>query len=61
MPLYMDIHNLEGATAEQIAKAHAADLEMQGKYHVQYLKYWLNESRGKAFCLVDAPSPETAQ
>lgn len=61
MPLYMDIHNLQGATAEQIAKAHAADLELQGKYQVQYLKYWLNESHGKAFCLVDAPSPEAAQ
>ena len=32
MPLYMDIHDFQGATAEQIAKAHAADLEMQGKY-----------------------------
>ena len=61
MPLYMDIHNLQGATAEQIAKAHAADLEVQGKYHVKYLKYWFNESHGKAFCLVDAPSPEAAQ
>jgi len=61
MPLYMDIHNLQGATAEQIAKAHAADIEVQGKYHVHYLKYWLNESHGKAFCLVDAPSPEAAQ
>lgn len=61
MPLYMDIHNLQGATAEQLAKAHAADLEVQGKYHVEYLKYWSNESHGKAFCLVDAPSPEAAQ
>jgi class 3 adenylate cyclase len=60
MPLYMDIHNLQGTTAEQLAKAHGADLEVQGKYHVQYLKYWLNESHGKAFCLVDAPSPEAA-
>jgi class 3 adenylate cyclase len=61
MPLYMDIHNLQGATAEQIAKAHAADLEVQEKHHVEYLKYWFNESQGKAFCLVDAPSPEAAQ
>ena len=61
MPLYMDIHNLQGATAEQIAQAHAADLEVQEKYHVEYLKYWFNESQGKAFCLVDAPSPEAAQ
>jgi len=61
MPLYMDIHNLQGATAEQVEQAHAADLDVQGKYHVEYLKYWFNESRGKAFCLVDAPNPEAAQ
>src|SRR5580704_4522646 len=61
MPLYMDIHNLQGATVEQIAQAHAADLEVQRKHRVQYLKYWFNESHGKAFCLVDAPSPEAAQ
>ena len=61
MPLYMDVHNLQGATTAQIDQAHAADLKEQGKYGVKYLKYWFNESHGKAFCLVDAPSPEAAQ
>ena len=61
MPLYMDVHNLQGTTAVQVDQAHAADLEVQGKYHVEYLKYWFNENQGKAFCLVDAPSPEAAQ
>jgi len=61
MPLYMDIHNLQGATTAQVDLAHAADLEVQGKYGVEYRKYWFNESQGKAFCLVDAPSPEAAQ
>jgi class 3 adenylate cyclase len=60
MPLYLDIHAIHGATAEDIAKAHAADLETQRKYGVKYLKYWLNESSGKVFCLVNAPSPEAA-
>lgn len=61
MPLYMDVHKLEGASAVQVDQAHAADLEEQGKYGVEYLKYWFNENQGKAFCLVDAPSPEAAQ
>ena len=61
MPLYMDIHNLPGATTVQLDQAHAADLAEQGKYAVKYLKYWFNESAGKAFCLVEAPSPEAAQ
>src|SRR6266404_9187134 len=60
MPLYMDIHEIHGATPEDVAKAHAADLEAQEKYGVQYLKYWVNESQGKIFCLVDAPNAEAA-
>ncbi len=52
MPLYMDIHNLpEGTTAEDIAKAHAKDMEIQKKYGVEYSKYWVNESGNKVFCL----------
>jgi len=61
MPLYMDVHNMQGATRLQVDQAHAADLEEQAKYGVEYLKYWFNENQGKAFCLVDAPSPEAAQ
>lgn len=60
MPLYMDIHELHGATPEDVAKAHSADVETQQKYGVNYLKYWFNESCGKVFCLVDAPSAEAA-
>ena len=61
MPTYIDIHDLHGVTPEEVAKAHAADLETQGKYGVNYLKYWVNESCGKVFCLVDAPNAEAAR
>jgi class 3 adenylate cyclase len=60
MPLYMDIHELGEVTADDVAKSHVADLEAQEKFGVQYLKYWVNESCGKVFCLIDAPSPEAA-
>ena len=56
----MDIHEIHGATPEDVAKAHAADVEVQHKYGVNYLKYWVNESEGKVFCLVDAPDAEAA-
>jgi class 3 adenylate cyclase len=60
MPTYMDIHDLHGITPEEAAKAHAADVDVQQKYGVNYLKYWVNESCGKVFCLVDAPNAEAA-
>ena len=60
MPMYMDIHEVNGATAEAVAKAHAADVEVQGKHGVEYHKYWFNEAQGKIFCLCSAPSPEAA-
>jgi class 3 adenylate cyclase len=57
----MDIHELPpGTTPEDVAKAHAHDVELQGKYGVNYSKYWLNESAGKIFCLCHAPSAEAA-
>jgi hypothetical protein len=61
MPLYMDTHeHVPGLTAAAVAEAHAADLRVQGKYDVRYLRYWFDEATGKVFCLVEAPSPELA-
>ena len=62
MPLYLDEHDhVPGLTAAGIAQAHARDLEVQGAYGVNYLRYWYDEVTGKVFCLVDAPSPEAAE
>jgi class 3 adenylate cyclase len=62
MPLYMDIHNLpDGANAEDVAKAHAKDMETQKKYGVEYTRYWVNEKAGKIFCLCHAPNAEAAE
>jgi class 3 adenylate cyclase len=58
--MYMDIHEIHGVTAEDVAQAHLADVKTQDKYGVEYVKYWLNESRGKIFCLCTAPSAEAA-
>jgi class 3 adenylate cyclase len=58
----MDIHNLpEGTTPEDIAKAHAKDLETQRKYGVEYTKYWVSEGGKKVFCLAHAPNAEAAE
>ena len=61
MPLYMDIHHLDdGTTPEDVAKAHAKDMETQKKYGVEYTKYWVNETGKKVFCLAHAPNAEAA-
>jgi len=60
MPLYMDVHHVPGVTPEELARVHQADLATQGKYGVEYHKYWVNERSGCAFCLVEAASADLA-
>jgi len=60
VPTYMDIHDIPGVKATDVAEAHAADLRVQGKYGVDYKSYWVDETEGKVFCLVDAPDKESA-
>jgi class 3 adenylate cyclase len=61
MPLFMDIHQLHGADAKAVAETHAADIALQAKYGVEYVKYWFNADRGKVFCLCRAPSAYAAE
>ncbi len=62
MPLFMDTHTIDGGVkAEDVAGAHRADLQTQGRYGVQYLRYWVDEKAGKIFCLVDAPDADAAE
>lgn len=62
MPLFMDVHTLEGSvSADDVAAAHAKDVETQGKYGVDYKSYWVDEGAGKIFCLVEAPDADAAR
>ena len=60
MPTYMDIHDLPGVTPEAVANAHLEDMRVQSKYGVTYHKYWINQEKGKIYCLCDAPTAEAA-
>lgn len=61
MPLFMDVHNIDGGvSASDVAGAHQADLAHQDAYGVNYLRYWVDEEAGKIFCLVEAPDAEAA-
>lgn len=61
MPHYMDIHTVDGATADEVIKAHQADLAVQEAHDVECVKYWFNQERGKLFCLFEAPSAEATE
>lgn len=61
MGLYMDRHDVAGATPEDLASAHLRDLEVQDKYGVRYLTYWFDPAAQTVFCLAEAPSADAAQ
>jgi class 3 adenylate cyclase len=60
MPIFLDRHDVGEASAEDVAKLHIKDLEVQGKYGVKFLTYWYDAERRTTFCLVDAPDKEIA-
>jgi len=59
--LYMDRHDVVGATPRDLAEAHMKDVAIQDKYGVRYLTYWFDPSAQTVFCLAEAPSAEAAQ
>jgi Protein of unknown function (DUF4242) len=61
MALFMDVHRIQGGVkAADVAQAHQADLQTQGKYGVDYKAYWIDEAEGQIFCLVEAPDAQSA-
>jgi hypothetical protein len=61
MPLYMDRHDLPGATAADIATAHLRDLEVQERFGVRFVTYWFEEEAGSGFCLIEGPDKESVE
>ncbi len=59
MPLYMDRHDVPGATAEDSARAHLADLAISQKYDVEFFSYWFDPLNEAVFCFARAPTSQT--
>ena len=53
----MDRHDLLGATAEDVARAHVLDLGPSARLGVQFLSYWFDADNGATFCLAKAATP----
>jgi class 3 adenylate cyclase len=56
MPYFMDRHDLQGATAADLAAAHMRDIAVQDRFAVRFVHYWFDYERQHAFCLADGPS-----
>lgn len=61
MGLFMDRHEIAGATAADIAAAHVQDLGVQDKYGVKFVTYWFEDHAGLGFCLMEGPDQETIE
>jgi AraC-like DNA-binding protein len=59
MPIYMDVHDVSGAEAIDLAEAHRKDMKLQDKYHCKCMTYWFDEVKGNAFCLIEAPDKKS--
>ncbi len=61
MPIYMDRHMVPGIEAKHAAEAHREDLKIQEEYGCRCMTYWVDEDRGSAFCLIDAPDIDSVK
>lgn len=57
--MYMDRHEVPGASAEDVAAAHVSDLEAGPRFGVQFFSYWFDADDGAVFCFANAPSTES--
>lgn len=60
---YIDVHDLEPGkvTFADVEAAHQKDLATQGKYGVEFLKFWVDEDKGKVYCLSKANDMESVK
>jgi hypothetical protein len=58
---YIDVHDLEPGKVSfaDVAGAHEKDLATQGKFDVNFIKYWVDEQKGKVYCLSKAADEQS--
>jgi class 3 adenylate cyclase len=61
MALFIDRHEIPGASAADIAAAHVEDLGVQDKYGVRFITYWFEDNTDLGFCLMEGPDKETIE
>lgn len=61
MPIYMDKHIEPGITLAEATEAHRLDIAIQDQYNCKTMTFWLDEERGCAFCLIEAPEEQAVR
>ena len=58
---FLDVHELGPGKvkAKDVAKAHKKDLEVEEKYSVNFINYWVDEKKGVVICLSQANDSES--
>lgn len=58
---FIDVHDLEPGKVsfKDVAGAHEKDIAMQDKYGVKFMKFWVDEKKGKVYCLSQAKNEES--
>ena len=61
--LYLDVHHVGPGkvTAKDVEGAHQKDLEVQKKYGVNFIKYWIDEANGNIYCLAEATDSQSVR
>jgi class 3 adenylate cyclase len=61
MALFLDRHDVPGASPTDIAAAHELDVAVQEKYQVRYVTYWFDDAAATVFCLAEGPDREALE
>ena len=58
---YIDVHDMAPGKIKiaDVAAAHEKDLATEGKFGVNFIKYWVDPEKGKIYCLSKAPNEES--
>jgi hypothetical protein len=57
--LFMDVHELDSVTAAAVAEAHSKDLAVQDEFGVEFVRYWVDESNARVYCLAEADNAKS--
>ncbi len=59
--MFIDRHDVPGATPEDLANAHQLDVAIQEEHGVRYHTYWFEPENGSVFCLAEGPSKQAIE